>query len=155
MVTQQPQERNFHIFYQLFSSEDLRARYNLTRPEDYRYLFGGKCVSVSGIDDAHNFMDVLNCFESLDFSSVEKDTVFSLLVAILKLGNLQFYDEDPSAMHPHSKVRCRKSAFMARSRIWRCWRRFRSCWACRRLLWKKQFALAELACVKVLERPSR
>lgn len=107
VVVQQAQERNFHIFYQLFTSQELRQRYNLTRPEDYRYLFGGKCVSVSGIDDAHNFMDVLNCFEALDFSSAEKDTVFGLLVAILKLGNLQFYDEDPSAMHPHSKVRNR------------------------------------------------
>ena len=107
VVTQQSNERNFHIFYQLFTSSELCAAYNLSKPEHYRYLYGGKCVSVSGIDDEHCFMDVLDCFEALGFSKEEKDSIFGLLVAILKLGNLQYYDIDPSAMHPHAKVRNR------------------------------------------------
>lgn len=73
VVGQQANERNFHIFYQLFTSSELRERYGLSSPGDYRYLVGGKCLSVNGIDDAADFVDVVKSFEALGFSTEERD----------------------------------------------------------------------------------
>lgn len=104
VVGQQANERNFHIFYQLFTSSELRERYGLSSPGDYRYLVGGKCLSVNGIDDAADFVDVVKSFEALGFSTEERDQVLSLVVAVLKLGNIQFVESGANAMHPEAKV---------------------------------------------------
>ena len=104
VVGQQANERNFHIFYQLFTSSELRERYGLSSPGDYRYLVGGKCLSVNGLDDAADFVDVVKSFEALGFSTEERDQVLSLVVAVLKLGNIQFVESGANAMHPEAKV---------------------------------------------------
>ena len=107
VVAQQENERNFHIFYQLFTSSDLCHKYNLTTAADYRYLTGGHCLSVKGIDDAADFIDVISSFESLAFSTEERDQVLQLVVAVLKLGNIQFVESGANTMHPEAKVQNR------------------------------------------------
>lgn len=57
VVTQQKDERNYHIFYQLLAGGDskLLNRLQLTSAADYEYLNGGKCVELPGVDDSELF----------------------------------------------------------------------------------------------------
>lgn len=104
VVFQQQNERNFHIFYQLFTSPAICEQYQLSTPSEYRYLTGGQCLSVRGIDDKQDFVEVLNSFTALNFSDRERDQVLNLVVAVLKIGNLQFVEVESKSMHPESKV---------------------------------------------------
>ncbi|CBK23300.2 uncharacterized protein [Blastocystis hominis] len=104
VVDQQKGERNFHIFYQLLSSPDLCRAYNLTSAADYRYLTAGQCLEVEGMDDKANFLEVLNSFESLGFSQEDRESVLSLLAAILKLGNIKYEETGGASLHPGSSI---------------------------------------------------
>jgi hypothetical protein len=50
VVCQQKNERNYHIFYQLCQAGPRSL--NLDDAESYRYLSGGQCINVKGMDDA-------------------------------------------------------------------------------------------------------
>lgn len=104
VVTQQENERNFHIFYQLFSSSELRQKYNLGSVDTYRYLTQGHCLTVQGMSDEELFIDTIASFEALNFSKAEIDSIISILVGILKLGNIEFVESGKNAMHPEAKV---------------------------------------------------
>ena len=104
VVDQQRGERNFHIFYQLLSSPDLCRTYHLSSPSDYRYLTAGNCLQVDGMDDRANFLEVLTSFDSLGFTSAERESVLSLLAAILKLGNIEYEETGGASLHPGSRV---------------------------------------------------
>lgn len=104
VVDQQKGERNFHIFYQLLSSPDLCRVYNLTSASDYRYLTAGQCLEVEGMDDKANFLEVLNSFESLGFTQEDRESVLSLLAAILKLGNIKYEETGGASLHPGSSI---------------------------------------------------
>lgn len=104
MVDQQKGERNFHIFYQLLSSSDLCRTYNLSSAADYRYLTAGQCLEVEGMDDKANFLEVLNSFESLGFTKEDRESILSLLAAILKLGNIKYVETGSTSLHPGSGI---------------------------------------------------
>lgn len=104
MVTQQENERNFHIFYQLFTSPILCKQYHLESIESYRYLTEGHCLTVNGLDDEQQLIDTLSSFEALNFTKEEIDSIISLLVGILKLGNIQFVETGENSLHPETKV---------------------------------------------------
>lgn len=57
VVNQNEDNRNFHIFYQIFSScnEEKRRTLGLNKnAADYRFLNQDSCVNVDGIDDSKN-----------------------------------------------------------------------------------------------------
>ena len=90
-------ERSFHIFYQLLAgaSTDERDTWGLEDPSDYALLSSSGCYRLPGgpfSDDAVNMEDLRASMKVLGFKLKHMSSIFSLLVAILLLGNLQFVD---------------------------------------------------------------
>ena len=104
MVIQQENERNFHIFYQIFTSKDICEQFQLESIDRYRYVTQGHCLTVNGMDDEQLFIETLSSFEALNFTKEEINAILSLVVGILKLGNIQFVESGNNAMHPEAKV---------------------------------------------------
>merc|ERR1712212_930624 len=90
---QQPNERCYHIFFQLIEPGVVDGLQELccmsTDPYDYFFCSQGK-VKVDSIDDAEEleFTDV--AFDTLGFSPEEKDDAFKLTASIAHLGEMTF-----------------------------------------------------------------
>ncbi|KAJ0181662.1 hypothetical protein K1T71_002384 [Dendrolimus kikuchii] len=92
IVFQNKGERNYHIFYSLvigLSAEE-KKRLDLTRPADYTYLNSGNMLTCDGRNDSLEFADVRSAFKVLNFPDNEVWGIFSLLAAILHIGNVKF-----------------------------------------------------------------
>jgi myosin heavy subunit len=79
--------RNFHIFYQIFSESLLREKYQLEDISHYKIL---NSISISGIDDSNSFQ---NTKESSQLLEISLEEYFDIVVAILKIGNLNFNED--------------------------------------------------------------
>lgn len=92
IVFQNKGERNYHIFYSLVSglSADEKRKLELGRPEDYYYLNSGSMLTCDGRNDSLEFADVRSAFKILNFPEDEVWGMFTLLAAILHIGNLKF-----------------------------------------------------------------
>ncbi|XP_042301847.1 unconventional myosin-Ib isoform X5 [Sceloporus undulatus] len=107
-VVKQPRgERNFHIFYQILSggSEDLLKKLKLERDfSRYNYLSLGSAI-VNGVDDAANFRTVRNAMQIVGFMDHETQSVFEVVAAVLKLGNIEFKPESRVNGLDESKIK--------------------------------------------------
>uniref|UniRef100_A0A8D2ITS2 Myosin IB n=1 Tax=Varanus komodoensis TaxID=61221 RepID=A0A8D2ITS2_VARKO len=107
-VVKQPRgERNFHIFYQILSggSEDLLKKLRLERDfSRYNYLSLGS-AKVNGVDDAANFRTVRNAMQIVGFMDHETQSVFEVVAAVLKLGNIEFKPESRVNGLDESKIK--------------------------------------------------
>ncbi|CAH2104913.1 unnamed protein product [Euphydryas editha] len=92
IVGQNKGERNYHIFYSLVTglSADEKKKLELGRPADFEYLNSGNMLTCDGRNDALEFSDIRSAFKVLNFSDNDVWGIFSLLAAILHLGNLKF-----------------------------------------------------------------
>ncbi|XP_047544699.1 myosin-VIIa-like isoform X1 [Vanessa atalanta] len=92
IVRQSKGERNYHIFYSLVTglSADEKKKLDLGKPADFEYLNSGKMLTCDGRNDALEFSDIRSAFKVLNFSDNDVWDIFSLLAAILHLGNLKF-----------------------------------------------------------------
>lgn len=92
VVSQGPNERNYHIFYQLCSSRSSASLspLKLRDVDSYGYLTGGQCTSVASIDDVREFDDVQQAFKDLEFKATEVQEIYELCAAVLKLGDVKF-----------------------------------------------------------------
>lgn len=89
IATQQEDERNYHIFYQLCRGwHALDPALRLDRPEAFRYLRG--CVEVDGRDDAKDFVEVADALREMGFTAEQMNGLWRLLAGILHLGNVEF-----------------------------------------------------------------
>ena len=96
-------ERNYHIFYHFLrgASQDLLNQYKLTKDlKYYDYLNKSGCYDADNIDDVELFKGVCECFEEMKFNSEEVSAIWSVLAAILKLGNLEFDDTKKTDTNP-------------------------------------------------------
>ena len=105
VVTQQVNERNFHIFYALFADETARSTYGLSAPADYHYLNQSGCIELQEFNDATNFTEVSNAMDVLQFSAEEKAQVLRITAGILNLGNVDFAPEMKEGSVDGSKVK--------------------------------------------------
>ncbi|XP_010210531.1 PREDICTED: unconventional myosin-Ib isoform X4 [Tinamus guttatus] len=107
-VVKQPRgERNFHIFYQILSgaSEDFLCELKLERDfSRYNYL-GLDSARVNGVDDAANFRTVRNAMQIVGFMDHETQSVFEVVAAVLKLGNIEFKPESRVNGLDESKIK--------------------------------------------------
>ncbi|XP_014810050.1 PREDICTED: unconventional myosin-Ib isoform X9 [Calidris pugnax] len=107
-VVKQPRgERNFHIFYQILSgaSEDFLCSLKLERDfSRYNYL-GLDSAKVNGVDDAANFRTVRNAMQIVGFMDHETQSVFEVVAAVLKLGNIEFKPESRVNGLDESKIK--------------------------------------------------
>ncbi|XP_025064123.1 unconventional myosin-Vb-like isoform X2 [Alligator sinensis] len=84
-------ERNYHIFYQLCASASLPELQGLGLggPESFHYTNQGQCMRIGGTDDAADLDRTRNAFSLLGVSEADQLELFSILAAILHLGNIR------------------------------------------------------------------
>ncbi|XP_068923381.1 unconventional myosin-IXa isoform X8 [Petaurus breviceps papuanus] len=110
LVYQEHNERNYHVFYYLLAgaSEEERAAFHLKQPEEYHYLnqmtkkplrqswddyyydSEPDCSTVDGEDLKHDFERLQLAMEMVGFLPKTRRQIFSLLSAILHLGNISY-----------------------------------------------------------------
>ncbi|KAG8898841.1 hypothetical protein FRB99_007125 [Tulasnella sp. 403] len=91
------EERSFHVFYQLLAgaSPEERDMYNLEDPSEYSLLASSGCYRLPAgpfSDDSMAMDELRAALKILGFKSKTVASIFSLLNAILLLGNLRFLD---------------------------------------------------------------
>ncbi|XP_070619064.1 unconventional myosin-IXa isoform X6 [Erythrolamprus reginae] len=89
LVYQEHNERNYHVFYYLLAgaSEEEKSAFHLKQPDEYHYL-NQDCFSVEGEDLKHDFERLQLAMEMVGFLPKTRRQIFSLLSAILHLGNI-------------------------------------------------------------------
>lgn len=96
-------ERNYHIFYHLIKGatiENLKELFldkNGERPSylDFNYLKEGTDFADSSIlDDKELYDEVVSVFHDLGFEKVEQDSIWKVVAACLKIGQLSFSDKN-------------------------------------------------------------
>ncbi|BES99216.1 MyTH4 domain [Nesidiocoris tenuis] len=93
IVTQAPEERNYHVFYELLAglSDETKLKYGLLSADKYFYLNQGESCEIDGKYDNEDFQSLMSAMQVLGFSSDEQDTIFRILASVLHLGNVYFH----------------------------------------------------------------
>ncbi|ESP05442.1 hypothetical protein LOTGIDRAFT_102587 [Lottia gigantea] len=92
IVSQAKNERNYHVFYYLLAGADDSERHslNLSTPENYNYLSCSDCITLDGTDEKYEFARLKQSMEMVGFSPETQKRIFSVLSAVLHLGNIEF-----------------------------------------------------------------
>jgi myosin-5 len=97
LVAVNQDERNYHIFYQLLRGlqsidAELFSALNLNRSlDEFNILTAGNCTVITTPEaDKDEFVHTHAALETIHCSEEEIRSVYTLLAAILHLGNLQF-----------------------------------------------------------------
>ncbi|KAM8850087.1 unconventional myosin-IXb isoform 3-T3 [Spinachia spinachia] len=92
LVSRDPRERNYHVFYYLLvgASKEEQQEFHLLKPQDYFYLQ----QEDLHLDDAeklgHEYKRLHQAMEMVGFLAPTKNHIFSILSAILLLGNVTY-----------------------------------------------------------------
>ncbi|ODM97874.1 Myosin heavy chain, muscle [Orchesella cincta] len=92
VISQQPLERSYHIFYQMMSGAvpGLREKLLLSNDiHDYHFVSQGK-TTIPGVDDAAELEQTHIAFEVLNFSELERANVYNITAAVMHMGELKF-----------------------------------------------------------------
>ncbi|XP_038217594.1 unconventional myosin-Va [Zerene cesonia] len=114
VVYQSSGERNYHIFYQLCAAAamDQLPELQLDHQDTFHYLNQGGSPDIDGVDDFKTFKETKNALTTLGVTESEQQNMFTVLAAILHLGNIQLTSEpddgdpnnqDGAYIHPHDK----------------------------------------------------
>ncbi|XP_075404795.1 unconventional myosin-IXb isoform X3 [Tenrec ecaudatus] len=92
LVSQEKDERNYHVFYYLLLgvSKEERQEFQLKQPEDYFYLNQHTLKIEDSEDLKHDFERLKQAMEMVGFLPATKKQIFSVLSAILYLGNVTY-----------------------------------------------------------------
>uniref|UniRef100_A0A8C8HEW5 Myosin IXB n=1 Tax=Oncorhynchus tshawytscha TaxID=74940 RepID=A0A8C8HEW5_ONCTS len=92
LLTVGPHCVNYHVFYYLLvgASEEERREFKLLQPEDYLYLKQQNFKIEDEEDLRHDFERLQQAMEMVGFLSATKKQIFSVLSAILYLGNVTY-----------------------------------------------------------------
>ncbi|GFO36528.1 unconventional myosin-ixa, partial [Plakobranchus ocellatus] len=92
IVFQAREERNYHVFYYLLAGSTDREReaLHLIQADQYSYLSQSSCYKVEGVDEQHEFARLKQSMEMVGFSPETQKKIFSVLSAVLHLGNVEF-----------------------------------------------------------------
>uniref|UniRef100_A0A8C2PXS1 Myosin IXB n=1 Tax=Cyprinus carpio TaxID=7962 RepID=A0A8C2PXS1_CYPCA len=92
LVSREKNERNYHVFYYLLvgASEDERREFRLLQPEEYFYLKQQNFTIEDADDLQHDFERLQQAMEMVGFLPATKKQIFSVLSAILYLGNVTY-----------------------------------------------------------------
>uniref|UniRef100_A0A8B9KBI6 Myosin IXB n=1 Tax=Astyanax mexicanus TaxID=7994 RepID=A0A8B9KBI6_ASTMX len=92
LVSREKNERNYHVFYYLLvgASEEERKEYKLLQPENYHYLKQHNFAIEDADDLRHDFERLQQAMEMVGFLPATKKQIFSVLSAILYLGNVTY-----------------------------------------------------------------
>ncbi|XP_055077054.1 unconventional myosin-IXb isoform X4 [Periophthalmus magnuspinnatus] len=92
LVSREKNERNYHVFYYLLlgASEAERKEFKLLPPEEYFYLKQQNFKIEDEEDLRHDFERLQQAMEMVGFLPPTKKQIFSVLSAILYLGNVTY-----------------------------------------------------------------
>ncbi|XP_071953625.1 unconventional myosin-IXb-like isoform X2 [Antedon mediterranea] len=92
IISQSPDERNYHVFYYLLNgaTDQEREAFWLQKAQDYNYLNQSKCYTVDGCDEKYEFNRLRQSMEMVGFSHETMRRIFSVLSAVLHIGNITF-----------------------------------------------------------------
>lgn len=96
-------ERTFHVFYQLLAGAqpDEREELDLQDPDAYELLASSGCYRLPGgpfSDDSLQFDELRVAMANLGFKAKHLKSIFSVLVTLLLLGNIEFEDTATSGV---------------------------------------------------------
>ncbi|KAK0058154.1 unconventional myosin-XV-like isoform X1, partial [Biomphalaria pfeifferi] len=92
IVTQAPEERNYHVFYEMLEAltDEQKSKYGLQTAPKYFYLNQGGSSLIPGRDDADNYQKLMAAMDILKFNHQEQETIKKILASVLHLGNIFF-----------------------------------------------------------------
>ncbi|KAI4798768.1 hypothetical protein KUCAC02_020500, partial [Chaenocephalus aceratus] len=92
LVSREKNERNYHVFTTLLlgASEEERKEFKLLPPEEYFYLKQQNFKIEDEEDLRHDFERLQQAMEMVGFLPATKKQIFSVLSAILYLGNVTY-----------------------------------------------------------------
>jgi myosin-5 len=97
VVFQAPDERNYHIFYQLCAGRDKFPELMLDHPDKFKFLNQGEAPEIPRVSDANEFDDTLKALTTLGFSNEEINNIIRVIAGILHLGNIHINEADRDA----------------------------------------------------------
>ncbi|KAM7532769.1 hypothetical protein Aperf_G00000129579 [Anoplocephala perfoliata] len=94
VIRQAPEERSFHIFYQLLASAtpELKEKLLLIDGEKHNYLSNGM-IEFPGLDEKQAFQETTEAMSIMGISDEDQQAIFKVLSAVLHLGDLEFKQE--------------------------------------------------------------
>lgn len=96
VVYQSPEERNYHIFYQLCAAASLPEMKDLelNHQDNFFYTKQGSCPTINAVDDLSEFQKTRSALTLLGFNEEQQMDMFRILAGILHLGNVSFVEAD-------------------------------------------------------------
>merc|ERR1719499_1676369 len=94
IIRQAPDERTFHIFYQLLTgaSQELKSQMILEDARNYTFMTKG-AVRVPGIEDVEEFQMTQNAMEVMGITDEDMISIWRVISASLLFGNMEFKQE--------------------------------------------------------------
>jgi myosin protein heavy chain len=94
---QAPNERTFHIFYQLLSgaNEALKRELMIADISEYKFISHGMQV-LPGATDREVFQDTLRAMEIMGITHTDVKSMLKVVSAVLSFGNMEFKKERSS-----------------------------------------------------------
>uniref|UniRef100_A0ACB8G7F6 Unconventional myosin-If n=1 Tax=Sphaerodactylus townsendi TaxID=933632 RepID=A0ACB8G7F6_9SAUR len=92
VVSQNPGERSFHIYYQMLegASPEQRENLGITTPDYYYYLNQSASYKVDDMNDRQEFQETLTAMDVVGLSGEEQALALQIVAGILHLGNISF-----------------------------------------------------------------
>ncbi|XP_045483027.1 unconventional myosin-IXa-like isoform X2 [Harmonia axyridis] len=93
-------ERNYHVFYYLLegASEQEKQVLHLRSPDQYYYL-NKSCYRLDNVDERYEFSRLKQSMEMVGFTAEKQRRLFSVLSAVLLLGNVEFQPRKSAYHH--------------------------------------------------------
>ncbi|XP_031335127.1 unconventional myosin-IXa-like isoform X2 [Photinus pyralis] len=94
-------ERNYHVFYYLLegANEQERKILHLKPADQYNYLNKSGCLALDNVDESYEFSRLKQSMEMVGFTAEKQRRLFSVLSAVLLLGNVQFQPRKAAYHH--------------------------------------------------------
>jgi len=94
IIRQAPDERTFHIFYQLLlgASPSLKSQMILEDAKNYTFMTKGG-LRVPGIEDVEEFAATQNSMKVMGISEEDMNSIWRVISASLLFGNMEFKQE--------------------------------------------------------------
>lgn len=101
ICTQGKNERNYHVFYYLLEGADAQEKQllHLKSPDWYNYLNKSGCYTLDNIDESYEFSRLKQSMEMVGFTAEKQRRLFSVLSAVLLLGNVEFQPRKSAYHH--------------------------------------------------------
>ncbi|XP_076584111.1 unconventional myosin-Ie isoform X1 [Chaetodon auriga] len=92
VVTRNPGERSFHIFYQLIegASGEQKNSLGITTLDYYTYLNQSGSYKVDDINDKSDFQETMHAMDVIGISAEQRAMVLQIVAGVLHLGNITF-----------------------------------------------------------------